>query len=590
MPGVKISELPPIVSPVLTDIFPEVQPATGGTTFKTTFNELLTLFEAHIEIPASQITNGASLTSVNDTNITLTLGGSPAVSLLAATSLTLGWTGTLSPSRGGTGAANSGSFTWGGAVTFSGAFTTTLTVTGNTSLTLPTSGTLATTSQLPTPAALTESNDTNVTLTLSGTPSTALLQAVSLTLGWTGTLSPDRGGTGINNGTSTITIGGNITFSGAFTFAGTITGNTAVTFPISGTLATTSQIPTGAALTESNDTNITLTLGGSPSTALVNAASITAGWSGTLAYARGGLGAAITASNGGIFYSTASNAALLTATTTANQMLLSGASGAPSWSTVTMPSTIPTHQILYTNGANVIAGVTVGNGGVFITSNLGVPSWLNTANTNSILLSNNFAAPVWSSTAYLNTIAINSIVYASAANTMAALAPANNAVLSSGGTGVPAMSTTLPSALTIPLPLISGVINASNAAAGNVGEVISSVIASASAISPSNATPTNLTSISLTAGDWDVYANVSATFSGSGSFLVVWISTTSATLPDRSLYSEVVPSALAEASAIPAPYQRINVSSTTTTYVSFEVGFSTGAASVCGGIYARRAR
>jgi hypothetical protein len=173
---------------------------------------------------------------------------------------------------------------------------------------------------------------------------------------------------------------------------------------------------------------------------------------------------------------------------------------------------------------------------------------------------------------------------------MSALATANNSVLSTGATGVPVMSTTLPSGLAIPLPLISGVINASNAASGNVGEVISSVIASGSAISPSNATPTNLTSISLTAGDWDVYANVSSSFSGAGSFLVVWISTTSATLPDRSLYSEVIPSSLAEASAIPAPYQRVNVSSTTTTYVSFDVGFTSGAASVCGGIYARRAR
>lgn len=47
-----------------------------------------------------------------------------------------------------------------------------------------------------TPAALTRVDDTNVTLTLGGTPSTALLQAVSLTLGWTGELSLARGGTG----------------------------------------------------------------------------------------------------------------------------------------------------------------------------------------------------------------------------------------------------------------------------------------------------------------------------------------------------------------------------------------------------------
>jgi len=43
-----------------------------------------------------------------------------------------------------------------------------------------------------TPAALTRTNDTNVTLTLGGSPSTALLQATSLTLGWTGTLADSR--------------------------------------------------------------------------------------------------------------------------------------------------------------------------------------------------------------------------------------------------------------------------------------------------------------------------------------------------------------------------------------------------------------
>ena len=40
-----------------------------------------------------------SLTKVDDTNVTLTLGGSPTTALLQATSLTLGWTGTLADSR-----------------------------------------------------------------------------------------------------------------------------------------------------------------------------------------------------------------------------------------------------------------------------------------------------------------------------------------------------------------------------------------------------------------------------------------------------------------------------------------------------------
>ncbi len=98
-----------------------------------------------------------------------------------------------------------------------------------------------------TPAALTKTNDTNVTLTLGGTPASALLQDASLTLGWTGQLAVARGGTG----------------------------NAAL-----------------AALTKTDDTNVTLTLGGTPASALVNAASLALGWTGQLAVARGGSGAA----------------------------------------------------------------------------------------------------------------------------------------------------------------------------------------------------------------------------------------------------------------------------------------------------------
>ncbi len=98
------------------------------------------------------------------------------------------------------------------------------------------------------------------------------------------------GGTGVNNGAKTITLGGNLTTSGAFNSTFTMTNTTSVTFPVSGTLATTSQLPVAAALTSNNDTNVTLTLGGTPSTALLQSASITAGWTGTLSAARGGIG------------------------------------------------------------------------------------------------------------------------------------------------------------------------------------------------------------------------------------------------------------------------------------------------------------
>ncbi len=50
----------------------------------------------------------AALTKTDDTNVTITLGGSPSISLLAATSLTMGWSGTLATSRGGTGVSSFG--------------------------------------------------------------------------------------------------------------------------------------------------------------------------------------------------------------------------------------------------------------------------------------------------------------------------------------------------------------------------------------------------------------------------------------------------------------------------------------------------
>ncbi len=96
-------------------------------------------------------------------------------------------------------------------------------------------------------AALSKVDDTNVTLSLGGTPLTALLRAASITAGWTGTLSGARGGTGVNNGASTITVGGNTAFSGAFTFTGALTGNTSVTFPTSGTLSTSTGTVTSVA-------------------------------------------------------------------------------------------------------------------------------------------------------------------------------------------------------------------------------------------------------------------------------------------------------------------------------------------------------
>lgn len=111
----------------------------------------------------------------------------------------------------------------------------------------------------------------------------------------------------------------------------------------------------GAALTKVDDTNVTLTLGGTPATALVRAASLTVGWTGQLGLTRGGTAASLTASNGGILYSTASALAILAGTATAGQVLTSGSSSAPSWSTASFPTTAAAGTVLAAATANTIA-------------------------------------------------------------------------------------------------------------------------------------------------------------------------------------------------------------------------------------------
>ena len=88
----------------------------------------------------------------------------------------------------------------------------------------------------------------------------------------------------------------------------------------------------------------------------------------------GGTGSSLVASAGGIFYSTVAQGAILAGTATANQVLLSGASVAPVWSTATYPATTVVNQILYSSATNVIGGITTGNSGLLITSAGGIPS------------------------------------------------------------------------------------------------------------------------------------------------------------------------------------------------------------------------
>ena len=131
-----------------------------------------------------------------------------------------------------------------------------------------------------------------------------------------------------------------------------------------------------------------------------------------------------------------------------------------------------------------------------------------------------------------------------------------------------------------------------NAGSGYVGEFISSQVLFGSAISLSNSTLTNLTSISLTAGDWDVWGNAVFSNTGTASLFSIGISTTSATFPDGSLISTLTSAtfSLTGAYGAPASSQRFSLSGTTTLYLVVETLFNTGGITVSGGIFARRVR
>lgn len=105
---------------------------------------------------------------------------------------------------------------------------------------------------------------------------------------------------------------------------------------------------TGDALTATSDTNVTLTLGGTPATALLRAASITAGWTGTLGEARGGTG----------------------------------------------QSTYTTGDMLYASAANTLSKLATVNSAALVTSSTGIPTWLGPMTNGQIVIGSTGAIPV----------------------------------------------------------------------------------------------------------------------------------------------------------------------------------------------------
>lgn len=137
-----------------------------------------------------------------------------------------------------------------------------------------------------------------------------------------------------------------------------------------------------------------------------------------------------------------------------------------------------------------------------------------------------------------------------------------------------------------------------SATAGNVGEFVTATLASGSAVPLTTNTAVNITSISLTPGDWDVWGTVYFTGNASTqiSSLIASVSATTGALDGNPGRINTMPYASATLNAFATnpsanvlPF-RVSVATTTTYFLIGQSGFTTSTESAFGIIQARRRR
>lgn len=132
-----------------------------------------------------------------------------------------------------------------------------------------------------------------------------------------------------------------------------------------------------------------------------------------------------------------------------------------------------------------------------------------------------------------------------------------------------------------------------SAAAGFIGQVISALVAVGAPVSLTSTTAADITSISLTAGDWDVEGNVN--FLGTAATitqLTASIGSTTATLATdgSEVYSGLQTITASATDSVTMPTKRISVAGTTTIYLVGRAVFAAGTVGGFGSIVARRRR
>jgi hypothetical protein len=147
----------------------------------------------------------------------------------------------------------------------------------------------------------------------------------------------------------------------------------------------------------------------------------------------------------------------------------------------------------------------------------------------------------------------------------------------------------------------TGVQTNSNASPGAVGEIITATLVVGSAVALTTATPANVTSIALTAGDWDVSGQIDFNLTGTTvTDMRGGPSLTSATLPTQpggaGLGTDplaIDPSNFAtitDVQTLDSGPVRLSIAATTTVFLVASATFSVGTVGAFGTIRARRMR
>ncbi len=322
--------------------------------------------------------------------------------------------------------------------------------------------------------------------------------------------------------------------------------------------------------------------------------------------------AGITAANNGTLISGATGIPSWLANGTTGQLLTATTGSPPSWvspGTATISITgdsggsLSSSSFTFTGGTTGLSfggsGSTETLSGVLVGANGGTGA-NNTTTTTGTILRSNGTAFVPTSATYPTTTTVSQILYSSATNAISGLATVNSSVLVTDSGGVPSLSSTLPAFTTSSItfnPTTGGIVGTTtndNAAAGKVGEFISS---SVTAVAITNSTTTDITSISLTAGDWDVWGTIATNPAGgtTTSAVLGTIHTVSATIPavpNGGAYVLEQGFVIAAGNNVCYPIGtiRYSFSTTTTVYLIGFIAYAVSTLTASGFIGARRRR